>query len=241
MGIKKIIGLAAAGVAVYLYDQTKKQEEQVKKMREDHEKYVAALLAEKEELENKIDPNGNADKAPVVFTVTMYQGGVTLNQTEIYLNCTNKGKVDVELGDFQAFLWLAGVKSLKLMPANIGSFKVSPGRTVSFRLYAGDGIVIQDYVDCKKRLNYLGKGESTSVMKSGLFIPLYREAVLMNIQYLWYFSGGETKCYAFDVPGTYTWKYAGWVHGTNAGYNAANEKEQKKNPSTWVDMSELED
>lgn len=239
MGLNSLVGLAAGGAAVYLYMQTEEQKKEIERMRADHQAYVEQLLKEKEELENKVDPDGNAEKAPVTFTVTMYQGGVTLNQTEIYLNCTNTGGVAVELGDFQGYLWLAGVKSYKVYPANIGSFKIAPGKTVSFRLYAREGVIIQDYVDCKKRLNILGRGKNTSVMKANMFIPLSKKAVEMNFHYLWYWSGGETECRAFNVPGTYKWLYAGWVHGNNAGYNAANPKQQEKNPSHWSDMSEL--
>lgn len=239
--MKKIITLIATGLAAYFYKQSVDLAKQNEQEKQDHEDYVDNLLDEIDELEGKVNPNGDATQAPVIFTAEMRQGGVTLNQTEIILNCTNVSSNQVEIGDFQSHLWLAGMKSYKCMPANIGSVKIPANTTVSFRMYADAGIVIQEYVNCKKALNKLASGKDTSVMSAGTYIPLAKQPVLLNIQYLWYWKGGETECFVYDVPGSYRWKYAGWVHGVNAGYNAAKEKDQDKNPSYWTNTDKIEE
>lgn len=241
MYFSKIIGLISAAAAVYFYTKTEEQEDQLEREREDHETYVNQLLEDNQKLEDTVNPNGSAEQAPVVFTATVRQGGVTLNQTEIILNCTNTANYAVEIGDFQAYLWLANVRSLKCIPANISAITIQANQTVSFRLYSREGIIIQDYVDCKKRLNMLFDGKNSSFMRANTYIPQTKTPVQLDMQYIWYGKNFEEKCYVYDVPGSYRWKYSSWVHGTNAGYNAADKKQQEKNPSDWVDQSGLDD
>lgn len=246
MDTKGLIGLlAGGGLALYFYKQNQQAQEdfetRLNEANKEHEAFVAQLLYDKEALEDIVNPSGNVDQAPVTITAAMTQGGVTLNQTEIILTCTNNSGYSVELGDFQLIIWICGNKSLKCMPSNINSIKIPARKTVSFRLYAREGIVIQDYVNVKKQLNELARGESSSFMKANTSIPLSKEPVVMNMQYLWLSKAGEKECFAYDIPCSYLWKSAGWTHGSNAGYNAAKEKEQDKNPSNWEDMREIDE
>ena len=43
----------------------------------------------------------------------------------------------------------------------------------------------------------------------------------------------DVYSFAYDIPGSFRWKSAGWTVGTKTGYNAAKEKQQDKNPSYW--------
>lgn len=234
MKLNTVIGLVSAGVAVSLYSTVSEIQEEIKEERRQHERYIKSLLEENEELEDRVDPNSNSHQAPVVFTATMRAGGHTLNQNEITLTCTNISDSTVDLGDFRANLWIAGVKSLKIIPANINSIRIPANSTVSFRFYAsGSPIAIQNYIDCKKRLNIMYDGKDSSFMRSNTFIPLDKSPIELDLEYLWYWSGGEEECQVYGVPGSYRWKSAGWTAGTKAGYNAANESQQDKNPSYW--------
>lgn len=243
MELKKIIGLIAGGLALYWYKQDleKQYNDDLDRVKTENEDYVRDLLKENENLENIVNPDGNAEQAPVVFTAAMRQGGVTLNQTEIILTCNNTADYLVEIGDFQAVMWIAGIKSLKCIPANVGEIKIPAKSSMQFRLYASGGIVIQDYVSCKRALNIMARGKDTSVMKSNTYIPLEAAPVVMNLQYLWYWKGGEVACFDYDVPCSYRWKYAGWVHGTKAGYNAAKENQTENSGTYWKNQEEIDE
>lgn len=238
MDFSKIIGLVAAVAAVLLYKKSADLKEEIEQEREDHIQYVEDLLAENNELEDKINPNDNASKSPIVFTVSMRSGGQMLEQNEITLNCTNTSNSIVEIGDFQARVWVAGYMADICIPANISRIKIGAQQTKSFVLYAGYGKMFRDYVDVKRALNVLYDGKNTSTMRKETFIPMSKQPVLLNMQYLWYWSGGEEECFVYDVPGSYRWKFAGWTCG-DTGYNAGNEKEQKKNPSYWASTEEI--
>lgn len=238
MKLSKIIGLASAALAVYFYKQNEVIRDDIAREREDHARYIEELLSENNDLEDKINPNGNANQAPVVFSVTMRSGGQMLEQNEIILNCTNTSNSVIEIGDFRANIWLAGIKSDLCYPANIGSVKIPKKGTVSFRLYAKYGKLFRDYVDVKRALNILYDGRNTPTMRKETFIPISKLPVLMNLQYLWYWSGGSEECMVYDIPGNFRWKYAGWTVGKYVGYNAANENDQKKNPSYWQKYDE---
>ena len=238
MSLSKIIGLASAALAVYFYTKKEETTEQLTVEREEHEQYVDQLLEENEKLEDMINPNDNAHQSPVVFTVTMRSGGQMLEQNEIVLNCTNTSKSIVEIGDFQARIWIAGYMADMCIPANISRIKLRGGETKTFVLYGGYGRLFLDYVDVKKALNVLYDGKNTGTMRKETFIPLSKVPVLMNMQYLWYWKGGEEECFVYDIPGTYRWKFAGWTCG-KTGYNAGNENQQKRNPSHWVNTEEI--
>lgn len=239
MKLSKIFGLASAALALYFSRQKdeveKKYSAQLKEERKQHEAYVDEILKENKELQNIVNPNAGSYQSPVVFTATVNAGGQTLNQNEIVLNCTNTSGVQVEIGDFLCNIWIAGIKSLKIMPANITSIKIPAKSTVSFRLYARDQIAIQNYENVKKSLNMMCDGTNKSFMRANTYISSDRKPILLNMQYLWYFKGGEEVCYAYDIPGSYRWNSAGWTAVPKVGYNAANENHRKKNPSYWDD------
>ena len=242
MKISKIIGLASTVLALYfndkyneqkLKDLEKEKEKEKEKEREQHEAYVAEVLKENEKLQEMVNPNSGSHQSPVVFTATVTAGGQTLNQNEIVLNCTNTSSVQVEIGDFLCNIWIAGIKSLKIMPGNIGSVKIPAKSTVSFRLYARDQISIQSWESVKKTLNLMYDGKSKTVMRANTYIPADKKPILLTMQYLWYFKSGQEECFVYDIPGSYRWKSAGWTATPKVGYNAANENHRKKNPSYW--------
>ncbi len=231
MNITKIIGAMAAGMAVYFFS---KKEKEFDAERKQHQEYVDQLLKDNEALENELNPNNGLYQSPVVFTATMNCGGHTLNQNEIILNCTNLSEGSVTIGDFRAKLWICGVESYKLIPANINSIKIPAGKTVSFRLYARNGIAIQSYVEIKRKINMLADDRDSSFMRSDTFIPAYDMPVELDIDYLWMHNAGEDEeCHVLGVPGSFRWKSAVWTVGNKVGYNAASESQQKKNPSHW--------
>lgn len=241
MGFGKIISLVAAGVAVYFYKQSSELKEQNEREKEAHEDYVNELLREKEELQDKIDPNANSYQSPVIFTASMRSGGQMLENNEITLHCTNPTDSTIELADFQARIWIAGYMADLCVPANLVSIKIPANKTVSFRLYAQYGQMFTNYNDVKRALNIMYDGKNQSKMRKETFIPLSDSPVVMNIQYLWVGSSFEDECRVYDVPGSYRWKYAGWVHGSDAGYNAGNEKQVKRNPSHWNNTEKIDE
>lgn len=240
MSLSEIIGYASAALAVYFYKQSSDLENEIKAEKKAHEDYVRELLAANSALENKIDPNLGSYQSPIIFSVTMRSGGQMLEQNEITLNCTNPTDSIIEISDFQARIWVAGYMADLCIPANIASIKIPANKTVSFRLYARYGKMFRNYVEVKRALNLLYDGKNTSTMRAGTFIPLDKEPVLMKMQYLWVGKGFEDKCYVYDVPGSFRWKYAGWTVGSYVGYNAGNENQQKNNPSSWTDTGEID-
>lgn len=229
----KIIGIISAALALYWAKQRDEIQSELENERASHKEYVDELVKENKDLQNRLNPNSGVKQSPVVFTVTMISGGVTLNQNEIILNCTNTSDAMVEIGDFRANMWLAGFKSYKVIPSNLYGIKIPAHSTVSFRLYARDTIAVQNYVEAKRALNVLYDGKDQSFMRADTYIPMEQLPVLLNMQYLWYWSGGFEECFAYDIPGSFRWKSAGWTVGTKTGYNAAKEKQQDKNPSYW--------
>lgn len=241
MEFSKIISLIAAGVAVYFYKQSSELKEQNEREKKAHEDYVNELLQENEELQDKIDPNVNSYQSPVIFTAAMCSGGQMLENNEITLYCTNPTDSIIELADFQARIWIAGYMANLCIPANLVNIRIPANKTVSFRLYAKYGQMFTNYNDVKRALNVLYDGKNQSTMRKETFIPLSKSPVVMNIQYLWVGRSFEDECYAYDVPGSYRWKFAGWTHGADAGYNAGKEREVEKNPSHWNDVIKIDE
>ena len=233
MKVSKIIGVFSALLAWYWASETDEAQKELENERKNHEEYVDTLIKENKDLQHRLNPNTGVKQSPVVFTVTMISGGQTLNQNEIILNCTNTSEAMVEIGDFRANMWLAGFKSYKVIPANIYGIKIPAETTVSFRLYARDCIAVQNYADAKRALNMMYDGKDQSFMRADTYIPMDELPVLLTMEYLWYWSGGFEECFAYDIPGSFRWKSAGWTVGTKTGYNAAKEKQQDKNPSYW--------
>ena len=241
MTLSEIFGLVSAGLAVYFYKKKSDVQDAYDQEVKDHEEYVEVLLNENEELEDKLDANINAYQSPIIFTATVRSGGQMLEQNEIILNCTNPTDSYVELEDLQARIWIAGYMADLVVPASISNFKIAPGKTVSFRLYARYGKLFREYVEVKRAINQLYDGKNTTTMRAETFIPLSDDPVLMNIQYLWVGKGFEDECFVYNVPGSFRWKSAGWTIGNGSGYNAGDEKDQKKNPSHWSNTSEIDE
>ena len=84
----KIIGLISAALALYWAKQRDEIQSELENERASHKEYVDELVKENKDLQNRLNPNSGVKQSPVVFTVTMISGGVTLNQNEIILNCT---------------------------------------------------------------------------------------------------------------------------------------------------------
>lgn len=240
MSLSEIIGYASAALAVYFYKQSSDLEKEIELENKAHEAYVRELLAANSALENKIDPNLGSYQSPIIFSVTMRSGGQMLEQNEITLNCTNPTDSIVEISDFQARIWVAGYMADLCVPANILSIKIPAKKTVSFRLYARYGKMFRNYIEVKRALNLLYSGKAASTMKAGTFIPMENDPVLMNMQYLWVGKGFEDECFAYNIPGSFRWKYAGWTVGSYVGYNAGNENQQKTNPSYWTGTQEID-
>lgn len=240
MNLSKIIGVASAGLAVYFYKQFADLQDESDREKKDREAYLNAVLREKEELEDRIDPDTNAYQSPIVFTASVRAGGQLLEQNEIILECTNPTDSIIELADFQSRIWIAGYMAELCIPSNLSSIKILPKRTVSYRLYARFGYMYRNVGNVKRALNRLYDGKDQSLMRKNTFIPLSKAPVLLNIQYLWIGKGFEDKCYDYNIPGSYRWKFAGWVPGAKAGYNAADENEVERNPNAWPNTTKIE-
>lgn len=242
MELKKIIGLAAGAYAVssYINSLKDKMDKELADMRKKHEDYVNTILNEKEDLEHIVNPNDNVHQAPVIFTADLECGGQMLEQNALVLNCTNTSSNYVELADFQATVWVAGRKSDWCAPSNLNGVKIPPKSTISFRLFASYGSWFTNYVEVKWALNALHDGAKQGFMRAGTYIPLDKKPVLLNIQYLWESPVQDEKCYAFDVPCSFRWRYAGWVARPYAGYNAK-DKRYEGLSKTWKNLDEIED
>lgn len=238
MTIGTIIGLAALGAAVYFYKQSSGLEDQLSDERKKNEAYVNRLLEENQELENKIDPNsGDSDQAPLVFTATLISGGAMLEQNKVILRITNISDIAVNVGDFRAYMWVAGLKCDLCFPSNLTEVRIPAKKTVEYTLYAGYGKLARRYSELKTAL----KGITPKLFKDKniniSFTP--DPPVYLNMQYLWIGKGFEDECTVFDVPCGFSWKYAGWVAG-KVGYNAANKNQQEANPSYWQKFDDAE-
>lgn len=237
MNLKSIIGLLASGLAVYLYRKDLNGE--LERERKDHLDYVNQLLSENESLEDKIDPNKNASAPPVTITAAMRVGGQMLEAKEIVLSITNNSDINLTLQDFQAHMWVCGYMADRCVPSNITSIRVPARKTVEFRMYAEYGQMFSNYVDVKRALNKMYDGKNSTFMRAGMFIPLEKAPVVMNLQFLWIGSSFEDECYVYDVPGSFRWKYAGWTEGKDAGYNAANTRSQYLDDTHWNNTDEI--
>lgn len=237
MDIKSIIGLVASGLAVWWYKQDLEAEYQSKldELAEDRQYY----LDEMAELEAKVNPNGSAHQAPLAITGTVRFGGLTLNQLEVELSVKNYSDHNVEIGDIQSRLWVGNIRSERVIPSNNGNWIIPAGKTVRIRLYArGDVAYPNEYKSVKENLCRLA---GISKIKDKTTISLSHEPAFLDIQYLWLSSVADEECFVFDVPCDFEYKFAGWTVGGYAGYNAGNKNQQKKNPSHWVDTTELDE
>lgn len=235
MSIKSFIGLIASGVAVYFYKQQLDADYAEKqKQFEEERQYFLDELAKSE---SKVNPNGNADHAPLAITGTVRFGGLTLNQLEVWLNVKNYSDHAVEIGDIRSRLWVGNIRSERVMPSNTGAWYIPANSTVRIRLYARGDIAYPngDHKNVKRNLCYLA---GISKIKDNTTISLSKKPALLDLQYLWYWSGGQEECVAYDVPCDFEYRFAGWTVGGYEGYNAGVENQQKKNPSYWQKYDE---
>lgn len=229
MSLKSVISLIATGAAVWFYKQSLEAEykEKEAQLQEDREYFLNELA----EANEKLNPNGNKTSAPLAITGSVRFGGLTLNQLEVWLNIRNYSERDVEIGDIRSRLWVGWIRSERVMPSNSGIFKIPAGKTLRLRLYArGDVAYPNDYKAVKQNLCALA---GISRIKDNTVIPVQDLPAELDLQYLWYWSGGFEECVMFDVPCDFEYRFAGWTVGAYAGYNAGREKQQEANPSYW--------
>lgn len=228
MKIRNIISLAAGAIALYFYKKSVDNTLAEKQL--ESQQYIDMLLDQIEEMKDKY--NTSDDNAPVTMSCTVKMGGITLNQLEIWLNIRNNSSSMVEIGDFRGRLFVGGIRSERVIPGNISRYKIPANSTIRVRLYArGDVAYPNDYNEVRRMLTPLFGGSGISI-PNGTVIPLSKSPVYLDVQYLWYWSGGEEECFSY-IPGEFVYKYASWTVGSNAGYNAGRENQQDKNPSYW--------
>lgn len=245
MEFNKIIGLASAALSLWFYKKTKDEvnaaREEIEEERKNHADYVNELLSENERLEDKVDPNKNANQPPVTITATMRVGGQMLEAKEIVLNITNTSNIALTLKDFQAHIWVCGYMADLCVPSNVNSIRIPAKTTMEFRMYAEYGKMFSNYVDVKRALNKMYDGKNSTFMRAGMFIPVDKAPVVMNLQFLWVGSTFEDECFVYNIPGSYRWKYAGWTEGADAGYNAVNPKSRYLDDTYWNNTDEIND
>lgn len=231
MSLKSIITLVASGLAIYFYK--KDFEEQYKALQKKNQENNQYFLDEMAKLQNKINPNGSADQAPLAITGTVRFGGLTLNQLEVWLNIKNYSNNSVEIGDIRSELYVGGIYSGFVKPSNIGRWVIPANSTKRIRLYARGDVAFPDgeYKNVKRALCQLA---GIDRIKDGTIISVSKAPAELFIDYLWYWSGGQEECTAFDVPCDFEYKFAGWTVGGYEGYNAGNKKQQERNPSYWT-------
>lgn len=231
MSVKSFISLLAGGVALYFYKQKIDDEYQRKQQElEDERQYYLDEIAK---AESKANPNGTADQAPLAITGTVRFGGLTLNQLEVWLNIKNYGSNSVEIGDIRSELYVGGIYSGFVKPSNIGRWIIPANTTKRIRLYARGDVAFPngEYKNVKRALCQLA---GIDRIKDGTAISVNKVPAELDIDYLWYWSGGQEECTAFDVPCDFEYKFAGWTVGGYEGYNAGDQKQQERNPSYWT-------
>lgn len=235
MSLKSIITLVASGLAVYFYK--KDLDEKYAAQQEQFEKERQYYLDEIAKAENKANPNGNADQAPLAITGTVRFGGLTLNQLEVWLNIKNYSSNSVEIGDIRSELYVGGIYSGFVKPSNIGRWVIPANGTKRIRLYARGDVAFPDgeYKNVKRALCALA---GIDKIKDGTIISVSKVPAELDIDYLWYWPGGHDECHHFDVPCDFEYKFAGWTVGGYEGYNAGRKNQQEKNPSEWTKYDE---
>ena len=235
MSLKSIITLVASGLAVYYYKKQVDEEYQAKLQElEDERQYYLDEIAK---AESKANPNGSADQAPLAITGSVRFGGLTLNQLEVWLNIKNYSNNSVEIGDIRSELYVGGIYSGFVKPSNIGRWVIPANSTKRIRLYARGDVAFPngEYKNVKRALCALA---GIDKIKDGTVISVDNVPAELDMDYLWYWSGGQEECRAFDVPCDFEYKFAGWTVGGYEGYNAGREKQQDANPSYWEKYDE---
>lgn len=238
-----IVTLFALGAAVYFYKKSSDIAAEYNDSVADSEEYINELLDEIEDLEDKIDPNTNEHSAPLVMTCTVNMGGLTLNQLEIWLNIRNTSESNVEIGDIRSRLFIGNIRSERVIPSNNSRYIIPAGKTVRVRLYArGDVAYPNNYNEVRRLLAPLC-GSTGIKIPNNTTILAAELPVKMDLQYLWYWKGGEEECFVYDVIGDFVYHNSVWTVGSYEGYNAGKENQQKANPSYWTkyDVQPIDD
>lgn len=236
MELRDLITLVSGGLAVYFWQEKQGESAQKEEIIAENEDYIESLLNDISVLEEKINPGGDAEKPPLTFSFHIKAGGLSLHQMEIYMNIRNYSKVPVEIGDFRMRLYIAGYKSETLIPSNNGSVVIPANTTSRVRLYAGDDSPYKsNYYEVRRELNRrYGTPERGTTLRMNTTILAADNPAEIDMQYLWYWNGGQQECNVFDMKGDFSYKYLGWTVGSFVGYNAGKKKDQEKNPSYWT-------
>lgn len=227
--------MVVSGLAVYFYKKQVDEEYQAKLQElEDERQYYLDEIAK---AESKANPNGSVDHAPLAITGSVRFGGLTLNQLEVWLNIKNYSNNSVEIGDIRSELYVGGIYSGFVKPSNIGRWVIPANSTKRIRLYARGDVAFPngEYKNVKRALCALA---GIDKIKDGTIISVDKVPAELDMDYLWYWSGGQEECSAFDVPCDFEYKFAGWTVGGYEGYNAGREKQQDANPSYWEKYDE---
>lgn len=232
LGTILLLGACAYGI-YYLKNKTDEVTEEYLDRLEDERQKNEDLQSTVNNLQNIVNPNSTEHQPNLSIAAAMTSGGATLSHNEIDLIIKNESDIDVEIGDFRADLYIAGVKSLKCLPANNGRILIKPGKTVTFRMYARGGEIIQKYNEVKRLLNEMIGRDKTELQKD-TFIPATDNPIDLDIAFFWFWTGGKQQVNVFNIPGSFRYRYAGWTVATPwAGYNAAVKNQRKANPSLW--------
>lgn len=230
MKIRNIISLAAGAVALYFYK--KSVDDTLAEKQLENQQYIDMLLEQLAETQAKYGVE-DADN-PVTMSCTVKMGGITLNQLEVWLNIRNNTDSTVEIGDIRGRLFIGGIRSERVIPSNISHYKINANSTIRVRLYArGDVAYPNNYNEVRRALAPLCGSYGVKI-PNGTVIGIEKLPVSLDLQYLWYWSGGEEECIDRDIPGEFVYKFASWTVGSTEGYNAGRENQQGKNPSYWT-------
>lgn len=233
MSLSSLIGYAAAGLAIYFYKKSADEQAGRDQDKIDHQAYINTLLDDISDLQDIVNPNKNADGAPITVTALAVMGGLTLNQLEIWLNIRNDSTYDIEIGDMRANLFVGGIRSERVKPSNVSHYIIPAGKTVRVRFYArGNEAFPGNYLEVRRVLAEMCRSTGTKI-PSNTVIPVTERPVELDLDYLWFVKGEKKECHLFDIPGAFEYKYAGWTVGGFEGYNAGRKNQQKLNPSYW--------
>ena len=228
-------GISGLACAWFLKDKNADVVTDVEKKLEDKDQYIEQLLEENRRFQEQIDPNNEENAAPCSFAYTLKVGGLGFQQMEIWLSVRNNSDVEVQIGDFRGDLSIAGYSCTGVIPSNLQKITIQPKQSIRFRYYAEHEYPFQRgvYKNVRRALNAL-IGKSGTTIKSNTTFEASLKPTKMNLEYLWYWKGGEEECRTYNIVGDLVYKYAGWAVGSHVGYDAADKHQQKKNPSHWA-------
>lgn len=226
---KTIIGLLSGVIGLFFYklgldDDYKKK---LKELESDKRYYLDLI----DDLEGKVNPNSD-EQMP--FTIVPYVNisGGDLENIDIVLRITNNSTSLQELGDFRSTLTVGGYLFELVMPSNNKRISIAAGRTVDFHLYNGDDDPFPD--DTAYEII-----KALDPLKVPKVFDIDKYAAIMDIDFLWFWKGGNEEKHLFDVPCHLT--MYGNFEMSDVGYNAGDEDDQEDNPSLWTKYDTHED